>query len=123
MIRRPSSRLRIDTVETQLTEIKLVDKDINHANRIVRVDPIIQVFGEKCELLPIGPLNGALHPIPHKSRENHVTQGVFAHGVIPGSSHTQALGISSPRIDKAHLMGPCNHGGSQWSSMSDWMSH
>jgi hypothetical protein len=48
---------------------------------------------------------------------------VITHGVIPGSSHTQALGISSPRIDKAHLMGPCNHGGSQWSSMSDWMSH
>src|SRR2546430_123657 len=25
---------------------------------------------------------------------------VFTHGVIPGSSHTQALGISSPRIDE-----------------------
>ena len=29
----------------------------------------------------------------------------FTHGVIPGSSHTQALGISSPGIDEAHLMG------------------
>src|SRR6516225_10669716 len=27
---------------------------------------------------------------------------VFTHGVIPGSSHTQALGISSPGIDKTH---------------------
>jgi transposase len=26
---------------------------------------------------------------------------VFTHGVIPGSSHIQALGISSPKIDKA----------------------
>src|SRR6516165_4384682 len=33
---------------------------------------------------------------------------VFTHGVIPGSSHTQALGISSPGIDKTHLTGPCN---------------
>jgi hypothetical protein len=47
----------------------------------------------------------------------------FQHGVIPGSRHTQALGISSPRIDEVHLMGPCNHGEPQWSSMSDWMSH
>lgn len=29
------------------------------------------------------------------------------HGVIPGQSHTKALGISSPRIDEAHL-GPAN---------------
>ena len=30
---------------------------------------------------------------------------VFTHGVIPGSSHTQALGISSPGIDEARVMG------------------
>ena len=45
---------------------------------------------------------------------------VFTHGVIPGSSHAEALGIGSPGIDEAHLMGPCNHGGPQWSTMSDW---
>src|SRR5215475_4444572 len=28
------------------------------------------------------------------------TAGVFAHGVIPGSSHTPALGISSPAIEQ-----------------------
>jgi hypothetical protein len=44
--------------------------------------------------------------------------GVFTHGVIPGSSHTQALGISSPRIE-AHLMGPGNDGETQWNTMSD----
>src|SRR6266436_2198581 len=43
----------------------------------------------------------------------------FTHGVIPGSSHTPALRISSPGIDKAHLMGPCNHGELQWSTMSE----
>ena len=31
--------------------------------------------------------------------------GGFTHGVIPGSSHTQALGISSPVIDEDRLMG------------------
>src|SRR6516165_8306107 len=32
--------------------------------------------------------------------------GLLQHGVIPGSSHTQALGISSPGLDGAYLMGP-----------------
>jgi hypothetical protein len=45
---------------------------------------------------------------------------VFTHGVIPGSSHTEAQGISSPGVDEAHLMGLCNHGGLQWSTMLDW---
>jgi hypothetical protein len=44
---------------------------------------------------------------------------VFTHGIIPGSSHTQALGISSPRTDEAHLMGPCNDGETQWNAMPD----
>ena len=56
--------------------------------------------------------------------ENNSTSSLradfFTHGVIPGSSHTQALGISSPGIDEVHLMGPCNDGEVQWSIMSDW---
>ena len=39
--------------------------------------------------------------------------------VIPGSSHTPAQRISSPEINQAHLMGSCNHGEPQWSTMSD----
>jgi hypothetical protein len=62
--------------------------------------------GKKGALPAIHPLNKALHPIPpqiaHETyRENHIDPRVFTHGVIPGSSHIQALGISSPRIDKA----------------------
>ncbi len=34
---------------------------------------------------------------------------LLQHGVIPGSSHTPAQGISSPGTDKAHLMGPRNY--------------
>jgi hypothetical protein len=46
--------------------------------------------------------------------------GVFTHGVIPGQSHTEALRISSPGIDEAHLLGPAMTGELQWSIMSDW---
>jgi hypothetical protein len=42
MIRGSSRRLRIDSAETQLTKIKLVNKDVNHANRIIFVDPVVQ---------------------------------------------------------------------------------
>jgi hypothetical protein len=46
--------------------------------------------------------------------------GVFTHGVIPGQGHTEALGISSPGIDEAHLLGLAMTGELQWSIMSDW---
>ena len=34
---------------------------------------------------------------------------LFTHGVIPGQSHTEALGISSPGIDEARLLSLCNY--------------
>jgi len=56
-----------------------------------------------------------------RGRSVHCSRpSVLTHGVIPGSSHTPALGISSPGIDKAHLMGPCNHGETQWNTTLDW---
>jgi hypothetical protein len=45
---------------------------------------------------------------------------VLTHGVIPDQSHTEALRISSPGIDEAHLVGPAMTGELQWSIMSDW---
>jgi hypothetical protein len=82
------------------------DKDINHANRIILANPIFQAFRKQCALPAIHPLNKALHPIPpqivqESSRKNHIDPRVFTHGVIPGSSHIQALGISSPRNNRA----------------------
>src|SRR6516164_6653181 len=46
--------------------------------------------------------------------------GYVTHGVIPGQSHTEALGISSPGIDEAHPLGLAMTGELQWSIMSDW---
>jgi hypothetical protein len=46
MIRGSPCRLRIDPAEIERTEIKLVDKHVNHTNRIVLVDPIVQAFGK-----------------------------------------------------------------------------
>ena len=39
--------------------------------------------------------------MPQIAMQQAPFQRVFTHGVIPRSSHTQALGISSPGIDEA----------------------
>jgi hypothetical protein len=54
------------------------------------------------------PIIDRLHSESHQGngiivRPNH--QRLLQHGVIPGSSHTQALGISSPGIDEARPKG------------------
>ena len=79
----------------------------------VLADPVFQAFRKQRGLTAIDPLDEAPHPtLPHIAQEsyrkNQNRRCVFTHGVIPGSSHTQALGISSPGIDEALLMGPCN---------------
>jgi hypothetical protein len=59
---------------------------------------------------------------PHRHRAQIpgaiIPRRVFTHGVIPGSSHTQALVISSPEIDEAHPW-VLQSGEPQWNSMSD----
>ena len=46
--------------------------------------------------------------------------GLLQHGVIPGSCHAKAQGISSPGTHEAILMGPRNDGELRWNIMSDW---
>src|SRR5262249_32014868 len=46
--------------------------------------------------------------------------GLLQHGVIPGSCHTKAQGISSPGTHEAILMWPRSDGEQQWNAMWDW---
>src|ERR1700730_3334059 len=59
MIRGSPCRLRIDPAEIERTEIELVDKHVNHTNRVVLIDPIIQAFGKQRRLPAICPLDKA----------------------------------------------------------------
>ncbi len=43
MIPRPARRLGLCAIETETAQIKLVDKDIDHPNRIVFVDPVLEI--------------------------------------------------------------------------------
>ena len=77
-------RFRIDPAEIERTEIKLLDKHVNHTNRVVLVDPIIQAFGKQCRLPAIHSLDEALHrDLPPKiaSPFYHagLSCGVFSH--------------------------------------------
>src|SRR2546430_3023632 len=53
----------------------------------------------------------------------HMLKIVLQHGVIPGSCHTKAQGISSPRAHEAILMWPRKDGEQQWCTMLDWTCH
>src|SRR5262245_21068947 len=48
------------------------------------------------------------------------TKRLLQHGVIPGSCHTEAQGISSPGTHEAVSMWPRNDGEQQWNAMWDW---
>src|SRR5271167_3339440 len=82
MIRRPAGRLGIDTAKAKLSQIKLLDKNVDHTNRIVLADPVFHAFRKQRALPAIRSLNKALHQIPRKSSEepyrgNQIRRCVF----------------------------------------------
>ena len=78
MIRRTTGYLGIDPAEPKISQIKLVDKYIDHANRIVLDNPIFQALRKQRALPTINPFNEALHPIPRKSSGNHIARSFEA---------------------------------------------
>src|SRR5260370_4374767 len=72
---------RIDPAEPVLGQIEHLDKDVNHANRIVLANPVFQAFRKQRALPAIRALNEAPHPILPRiiSRESH-KRGVFTQG-------------------------------------------
>jgi len=83
MIRRPTSRRWINSIEAHLGQIKRIDKHVDHTNGVALADEIIEAFGQQGRLPAIWPRNEALHPIPPtESRENHSGGRVFTQ---PGS--------------------------------------
>jgi hypothetical protein len=80
LIRGPARRLRIDTAETK---IKLVNKDVNHANRINLVDPILQAFGKKRRLPATRPSTKRFIRSPQNARAAHFGNRVPAQSENP----------------------------------------
>ena len=53
MIGRPPGHRRRDPFEPELGKIERIDEGIDHPNRIVLVDPVIEAFGKQCALTAI----------------------------------------------------------------------
>src|SRR6266480_1635842 len=118
-VRRPAGGLGINPAKPKLGQIEPPDKDINHANRIILIDPVFQAFGKQRGLAAIYPLNEALHPIPpqitqESYRENHIDPRVFTQpGSTPSSrtlSRTSAKDLgrvktAGRRIDASRFWG------------------
>ena len=76
-----ASCLGIHPIKPKLGQIQSVDKNVNHPNRIVLADPVLQAFRKQRALPAIRALNKSLHPIPRNLRrnyrENQIKQCVF----------------------------------------------
>src|SRR5262245_64724646 len=83
MVRGPASYLGSNSVKSQLRQIKLINKDIDHLDRIILIDPVFQTLRKQRALLAIRALNEALHlilqqpnqllPESHEARRFHTT--------------------------------------------------
>jgi hypothetical protein len=66
-----SGHQRVHTVKSKTAEIKLVNKDINHTNRIVFTNSILKCIWKKIALQAINALNKTLHQIlPQETEES-----------------------------------------------------
>jgi hypothetical protein len=71
MIGRPPRRLRLNTAEPELGKIECLNERIDHTNRIILIDPVIEALRQERRLTAIRPLDKALHPVP----ANHLRRG------------------------------------------------
>jgi hypothetical protein len=79
MVRRTTSCRRLYPFDAHLGQIERVDKRIDHANRIILVNEIIQALGQERPLPTIRLLNEAPHQFPQESPENHNSSATFSH--------------------------------------------
>jgi hypothetical protein len=85
MIRGSAGCLGIDPTKTKLGQIEFFDEDIDHANRIVLIDPIFRAFRKQRGLTAIDPLNEAPHPILPANRMRILSKAgdAFLHRLDP----------------------------------------
>jgi hypothetical protein len=83
MITRPAGRPWLNPAKAQVTKIKLIDKDIDHTNRIVFGDIIFQLLGKQSALLAVHTLNKTLHQTLPSKHGRIIAQSAFLHSLDP----------------------------------------
>ncbi len=76
-VARPARRLRRNPTKPQAAKIELIDKHIDHPNRIVLVDSVLQTLREQRALPPIHTLYKAFHETSPIRRESIHRPRVF----------------------------------------------
>jgi hypothetical protein len=67
----------------EVAEIQRIDQDIDRANRIALVDPIIEAFRQQRRLLAIRCLNETLHRFPRRFSKRIMAPMGFSHSLDP----------------------------------------
>jgi hypothetical protein len=67
VIGRPARRLRLNPGKAEFSKIERGNERVDHPNRIILVNPIIEALGQKRRLTPIRSLDKALHRFPRDS--------------------------------------------------------
>ncbi len=62
----PPGRCRLDTIEPETAEIERIDEGVDHANRVLLVDPVVEALRQKRRLSPICSLDEPLHDHPRR---------------------------------------------------------
>ena len=91
MVRRPAGGLGINPAEPKLGKIEPLDKDVDHANRIILANPIFQAFRKQRALPAIRALNKALHPIPPQIRRNHTPRITSTSAFLHSQGHERRI--------------------------------
>ncbi len=79
MVRRPSRRTGINAPETKIAKIKPIDEHVDHTNRIITVDKVVQALRQQSRLAPLNTFNETLHIIPRPIDTGIITAKTFLH--------------------------------------------
>src|SRR4029077_6017408 len=83
VIRRPSGRLRHDAREPKGPQVQLADEHVDHPDRALLRDIVIQIFWKQDGLTAVLTLDEALHLRLRSSVVEILTQEGFSHSLAP----------------------------------------
>src|SRR4051794_27424443 len=86
MIRRPTCAGRLNATEPKFSQIEGCNEGVDHANRIVIRNPVVQAFRQQSRLPAISSLNKTSHASPRR----------FSAGIIAGTAFSHSQGREPP---------------------------
>src|SRR6267143_5023715 len=93
MIRRPTCAGRLNATEPKFSQIEGRNEGVDHPNRIVICNPVIQAFRQQSRLPAISPLNEAPHAQPPPIQCGIIADTAFSHS--QGQKQSFELWLSS----------------------------